>query len=407
VFAGTVREIRPLPERPGLLAIHFDVDQRGRNVDSDTLVLESAPQNGANCGYTFAVGQRYLVYARSTPGGQLTTDMCSGTKLASAAAVDLAFLKEVTGTPQGVRVFGHVRRVENDLVSFRRDFGGVAGARVQLVGNGVSREATTAADGDYDFANLPAGTYTVTVTPPKGLALAGPPLPREHHHPPPRPVTLTNPSECVELWTWPRTDAQISGVLLNASRLPAIDEDLDLIAVDNATREAKQIPHVSVRSDANGRFTFAFIAPGRYLLGVNLKSPPPKSQVDHRSYHPGVTDPSSATVITVDGAGRIQLMPFQLPQWPQDRRISGVVVWSDGTPAPDARLTLTGARPEQVQLDAAARFSITLPLGAQFTLNASAGRMVNGRLVAGHSSYLRIGRQDRDSDVNIVLKAVQ
>src|SRR4051794_37008575 len=128
-FAGTVREIRPVPERPGILAVRLDVDQRGRGVASDTVVVESAPQNGFNCGYTFAVGQRYVVYAQTAPGGQLTTSMCSGNKLAAVAAVDLAFLREVTGPPRGVRVFGHVRRVERDLVSFsERDEGGVGGA---------------------------------------------------------------------------------------------------------------------------------------------------------------------------------------------------------------------------------------------------------------------------------------
>ena len=180
------------------------------------------PQNGANCGYTFTLGQRYFVYAQRTPGGELTTGMCSGNKLAAAAAVDLAFLKEVTGPPRGVRVFGHVRRVEYHLVTFdSRDYGGVASARVQPVGDRVSREAATGSDGDYDFRGLPAGTYNVTVTPPKGLALAGPPLPRDDHHPPPPwSVTLTNPSECAEVWTRPRTDAQVSGVLLNADGRP-------------------------------------------------------------------------------------------------------------------------------------------------------------------------------------------
>jgi hypothetical protein len=409
VFAGTVREIRPVPERPGMLAVQFDVDQRGRGVDSDTVVVESAPQNGVNCGYTFTVGQRYVVYAQSAPGGQLTTNMCSGTKLASAAAIDLAFLKEVTEPPRGVRVFGHVRRVEYDLVSFnRRDYGGVAGARVQLVGDRVSREGISGPDGDYDFRDLPAGTYKVTVTPPKGLALAGPPLPREHHHPPPPwSVALTNPSECAEVWTWPRTDAQISGVLLNSNGRPADDEAIELIAADNATRRDKQIPHVSVRTDADGRFTFAFIAPGRYLAGVNLKNPPPASQVDHRSYHPGVTDPSRATVVSIDTGSRVQLTPFQAPQWPQERRISGVVVWSDGTPAPDAQLTLTGARSERVQLDAAGRFSVTLALRAQFTLMAQASRIVDGRRVTGSSPYHQIGRQDREAEITLVLKTTR
>lgn len=103
VFAGTVRELASVRDRPGSLAIRFEVDQRGRGIESDTALVESEPQNGFNCGYTFHLGERYVVYAYTSPGGQLTTDMCSGTKPARAAAADLALLEEITGKPRGVR----------------------------------------------------------------------------------------------------------------------------------------------------------------------------------------------------------------------------------------------------------------------------------------------------------------
>jgi len=405
VFAGRVTQIAPVPERPGILAVRFAVEQRGRGVDSETVVVESAPQDGVNCGYTFRVGESYVVYAGAAPGGQLTTNMCSGTKLAKDAAADLAFLKEVAGPPRGVRVFGHVRRIEEDLVSFgRRDYGGVAGARVEVIGDRASREGTTGQDGSYDFSDLPPGRYTVTVTPPKGLALAGPPLPREQHHPPPRSVTLTNPSECAETWTWPRTDSQISGVLRNADGSAADEEVIDLIAVSSVTRVDKVIPHVSVRTGADGRFTFAFIPPGTYLVGVNLGNPPPASQLDRRSYHPGVTDPPTATKVTVDAGSRIELAPFKLQDWPLVRRISGTVMWSDGVPATDATVTIFGAASERVPLDSAGRFTLTLPYGAQFWVNARASRAVNGVRVQGNSSPLTIGRNDRDGELSVVLK---
>ena len=405
VFAGRVTQIAPLPERPGILAVRFAVEQRGRGVDSDTVVVESAPQDGVNCGYTFRVGESYVVYAGALPGGRLTTSMCSGTKLAKDAAADLAFLTEVAGPPRGVRVFGHVRRVEEDLVSFgRRDYGGVAGARVEVVGDRASREATTGQDGNYDFSDLPPGTYRVTVTPPNGLALAGPPLPRGDHHPPPPTVTLTTPSQCAEIWTWPRTDSRVSGVLLNSDETPADEETVDLIAVSSVARAEKQVPHVSVRTGADGRFMFAFISPGRYLVGVNLKNPPPPSELDRRSYHPGVTEPATATEVTVGVGSRIELVPFKLPEWPLNRRIAGIVVWSDGVPATDATVTIFGAASERVPLDSAGRFTLTLPYGAQFWVNARASRTVNGVGVQGNSSPLTIGRNDRDGELSVVLK---
>lgn len=80
-------------------------------------------------------------------------------------------------------------------------------------------------------------------------------------------------------------------------------------------------------------------------------------------------------------------------------------MWSDGTPAPDARLTLTGASSERVPLDGTGRFSVTLALGAQFALTAQASRTVNGRRVTGNSPYRQIGRQDRDAEITIILKA--
>jgi hypothetical protein len=396
VFAGTVRDIRPVAERPGVLAVRFDVDRRGRGIDSDSVVIESEPQNGMNCGYTFTVDQRYVVYARQAAGGPLATDMCSGTKRAADAAVDLAFLDEVKGPPRGVRVFGHVRRVEDDLLSFsRHDYGGVAGARVQLAGERVSREATTGADGNYDFRDLPPGTYGVTVTPPKGLALAG-------QRPPPWTVTMTNPWECGEIRTSSVTDSQISGVLLESDGRPAADMVIDLIAADNVTRRDNQIPHQSVRTGADGRFTFAFIAPGKYLVGLNVGTPPSPSQVDHRSYHPDVTDRSKATVVVIAPGSRIQLEPFRSREWPRERTISGVVAWKGDGPAPDARLTVMGPNGHLVPLDAAGRFSVTLPLGARFVLDAIASRIVNGKQVNAYASLL-IREQDRDATITITL----
>lgn len=56
------------------------------------LTLETA-RDEAMCGYNFAVGSTYLVYA-SYRDGQLATDICSGTKLERDATADRAYLGE-------------------------------------------------------------------------------------------------------------------------------------------------------------------------------------------------------------------------------------------------------------------------------------------------------------------------
>src|SRR5687767_239946 len=173
VFAGRVLDIRPSDNPGGSQAVRIAVEQRGRGVDADIVEVHSTPQNGVNCGYTFQAGERYVVYASRSASG-LTTNMCSGTKRAADASGDLAYLKELAGPPQGVRIFGAVHRVEQDLVTgTTRDFGPVADAVVTLAGERESRTATTGADGTIDVRGLPPGPYTVTMSFPRGLALLG------------------------------------------------------------------------------------------------------------------------------------------------------------------------------------------------------------------------------------------
>jgi hypothetical protein len=405
VFVGTVRDIQPVDGSPFRKLISFDVEQAGRGIAGKRVTVESGVQTGASCGFTFQLGQRYVVYGRGS-AAKLTTDMCAGTKLAAEAAEDLAFLKELAGPARGVRIFGTVRRIESDLRSFsEQDFGAARGARIEARGARGSHAATVGADGRFDMRDLPPGTYNVTISLPTGLALAGPPLPPEEHAITSFNVTLLNPCECSEVWFRPKTDSRISGVVLEADGRPADAQTVDLIAVQNAASADKLVPHVSTRADQNGRFTFAYVASGTYLLGVNLKDPQSGRRLDRRSYHPGVTSVGAATVVRVEAGGRIQLEPFRLAQWPQTRRISGVVLRIDGAPAPDARLELHGARTEVVKLDADGRFVLSLPYGARYVLRAQSGRFVTGRMLTEISNRTTIDRDDRDGDITIVLRA--
>ena len=58
-------------------------------------------------------------------------------------------------------------------------------------------------------------------------------------------------------------------------------------------------------------------------------------------------------------------------------------------------------------LDAAGRFRVTLPYGARFTLRAEGRREVNGRVRESLDVSTEIGRNDRDGDVQLVLRVPQ
>jgi hypothetical protein len=46
---------------------------------------------------------------------------------------------------------------------------GISGVTITLTGNNVNQTATTDSNGAYQFSNLPAGSYTITETPPSGF----------------------------------------------------------------------------------------------------------------------------------------------------------------------------------------------------------------------------------------------
>ncbi len=213
-------------------------------MDTDIVDIQS-PQN-VNCGYTLQTGERYVVCAFRSPSG-LTTNRCAGTKRAAEAAVDLAYLSELAGPPRGGRIFGTVRRTGSDLAtSDRRDYGPVAGTIVRIAGEHASRSVTISASGQFDVRDLPLGQYTVSMSFPPGIAFVGPPLPALEHQRHPWTVSLTNPSQCVELRARPHTDSQVSGVLLTSDGRPAAGEYVILIAAANADRASPPVPHVSV-----------------------------------------------------------------------------------------------------------------------------------------------------------------
>jgi hypothetical protein len=403
MFVGTVVAIEPAPAgAPGSMAVRFTVDQRGRGITGDSAVLYVTPQNGGNCGYTFRVGETYVVRAHAGTGGLLTTSMCSGTRLASQAADDIAFLREVTRAPRGGRVFGQVRLVEDyGLMPEGADRGPVGGARIRLTGARTTREIVTGADGMFDIRDLPAGAYQLAFMPPPGVGLPGPPLPREERvSPGPWPLTLINPSECAETTFRVRTDSQLTGRLLAPDGSPAADERVDLVAVAQASSVGREIPHVSARTDSDGRYTFAFVAPGQYLIGINLANPPAATRVDRRAYYPGSADVAGATAVTVIGRGaRVELAPFRLPTPASERVIQGVVLWPDGRPAAGATVTLLGATSEHMTTEDG-RFRYILPYGGQYVITASI------RAPQGQAYSIRsiVDREARDATIEMRLR---
>lgn len=172
VFAGTVigiRELeRPKPEdKVGLFyrrAFKFSVEQSYLGI-SGTEVEIVTGRGGGDCGYSFRMGGRYLVYAYRSQN-QLATNICSRTKPFADANEDLAFLGNLSSAAPGATIYGQIvadPTVKTELASIASD------ALIIIEGNNVRREVRPDADGRYRVSGLPAGKFKVTLKLPETL----------------------------------------------------------------------------------------------------------------------------------------------------------------------------------------------------------------------------------------------
>jgi MYXO-CTERM domain-containing protein len=92
VFEGHVLEVKPSAIEPdvGNVTVRLKVVQAWKGTESEEVVL-GTPANSAMCGYAFAAGQSYLVYA-SAAEGKLEVSLCSRTQPSAQAGEDMKAL---------------------------------------------------------------------------------------------------------------------------------------------------------------------------------------------------------------------------------------------------------------------------------------------------------------------------
>jgi hypothetical protein len=403
VFVGTIRKIA---EAEGGRRVTFDVQQVERGASAPTITVR-VPTWELVSRAPFQVGDGYVVYAHGA-GDERFIEACGRTRLATEAQEDLAYFREMKAPGSGGRIFGSVRHEEPDFVAHgTRDLGPIVGLTIRLQGSGLHREVSTANDGAFDFGGLLPGEYTLSLRAPERMLLE-PRLYGVYSRPAPGSfaVRLRYARGCMPISFTVREPGGIRGVLLDDRGAPFEGELVSVIAAVNAGT-SQHVPVERVRTGVGGRFEFTPLPRGQYVLVVNLDDRPESTEFDRRAYYPGTRVPGGATIVTVGGPTIVDAGAFRVPADPVERTITGVVIWSDGVPAPDAELLLHGAAPERVPLDAAGRFRVTLPYGARFTLRAQGRREVDGRMRETSDVSTEIGRNDRDRDVQLLLRVPQ
>jgi protocatechuate 3,4-dioxygenase beta subunit len=346
---GNGEELRAVGE--GEVRVTFTITEAFRGALGKEVDIFTTDSSAA-CGYEFEHGGVYIVYAHEYPkgGGKLHTSICSRTQKYSESSPDIAYAKSLARATPGAVIFGAVTHVRES--GDRDSQVPLANVRVIVTGKDKQVEATTDDEGRYKTPSLPAGEYTVRVEPPQGMS--------EQE----QKVTVADLG-CAEVSFWPRWDGGLSGIVYDAEGRPAAG-----VRIYPVKAEKRGMDWTTYgQSDEDGKYEVKGIQPGRYrivLQHIGLNA----SQSRTIFYHPGVSDPEQADVISFVEGQVISHFALRLPMLPRLKTIEGVVFDTDGNPL--AGVLVNHGQPNEnmtsnVKTDEYGRFSFNAYEGVKYS----------------------------------------
>jgi hypothetical protein len=392
IFSGTALEVsRPggsadLPASERLVRVRFSVNELFRGASDKTMVV-STPDESGMCGYEFQAGESYLVFARLTAQG-VVTSVCSRTTHLSAAQDDLEVLHEAAQGGVRSRLHGRtlllMARMNGALIP--AIVGGLPDIKVVARTGSTAQETITDETGAFRFIGLEPGRYMLRVAPNERWK---PMFDRE--------VTaqLDGCSAEADLLLTPPS---LSGTVRRLDGSPA--RDLRITVVDVGRVSASD--SVITFTDAEGRWTIDGLRDGRYLVGLNVFQAPSARSPFPPLWYPGVAQAGKGEEIALRDQRPRQLdltLPAPLPR----RTIRGLVLNASGQPVQGAMVSLIDVEfPNQEAGEA------TSDAQGRFTIEAVEGRQVSvrARIVArggGASDEVRIAGESGDSAVTLTL----
>jgi hypothetical protein len=353
VFVGTVIEVKTVNTKredyeQQQRLVSFSLDEPFRGVEGAQVEVLTG-MGGGDCGIAFKQSQQYLVYA-SLFEGKLYTGICMRTKAVATAVEELKYIHGLKSATTGGSIYGTV-------TSYQRNEKGEpirqprAGARVAVTGP-AQKEASTDTKGAYRLDGLPAGDYTVTISPPEKTSA------RQSE----QKISLAN-GGCAVVSFWLENDGRLSGRILNPAGLPVNNAEIFL---SEFNKERYRGYSDYAYSDPEGRYAFKSIPPGRYVLTIRFDGMTSQNRPFPVIYYPGVSDRAQAKVISIGEGQVIADYDLEMPPLPLEYEVNGSVVWSDGKPA-------VGARVGYMVVGDSVSYGTKNEAGAKFSLKAYAG----------------------------------
>ena len=287
--------------------VYFTIEEAFKGVGGTGLVLDLD-----HCGHSFKEGERYLVYAHRNPNNQQLDVRLGNTRTRpfSEATEDLQYIRGLASAEDGSRVFGKVAHYSYNVKRNDFDVERLKNIRVTLEGDNQRQEVLSDSEGRYEFKRLPTGTYRLQAELPPHLSLDK------------QTIKVTGRG-CMPLDFSARSKGQIAGSILDVNGKPLLSVPVSLVPANTSAEEMfaeskdKMVWPIAF-TNQDGRFLFAQLPPGRYLLIINrteFERSRARETFRHlpRLFYPGVSDVSGATVIVVGKDDEAREYDFRLP----------------------------------------------------------------------------------------------
>ena len=307
VFIGLATRVVQTPNTTGLAlgpyvrtTVYFSIEEAFKGVSGAVIVI-----NLDHCGYLFKENERYLVYAyRNRNNNEL--DVRAGntrTRPLAEAGEDLEYIRVLSAAAPGSRVFGKVVLHDHNLkAGYKAEL--LQDTKVTLEGNNQRQEVVTDSEGRYEFKGIPGGPYQLRAEIPAYLKYDE------------QPIKL-NGRDCLPVDIHVTRKGQIAGRVFDMNGKPLGSVPVTIAPADVPFEEIEKKSWLMGFTDREGRYSFAQLAPGRYMVIINHESDrsigSQKTRALPRLFYPGVSDLGGATVIVVGKEHVPREYNFQLP----------------------------------------------------------------------------------------------